>query len=121
MNRSSLPCAAAALLLAAFSLGCASSPSARYARNCPDCQVVVRDTLPLPVSNDQVIVRLDQSWQVLEHSCPRCNGETTAFFRGGRFEDPCPLDPSRESRSSVRESGSGAPELALADGRAPQR
>lgn len=90
-NRSLFPVACAAFALAFFSLGCASSRSSSHsqASACPNCSITVAETLPLPVSSDEAIARLDHSWTVMEHSCSCCGDKGTRFLSGAGYVDAC--------------------------------
>lgn len=87
----------AALTVALLSLGCASSSSGTHhakahAQACTQCTVKVVDEVPLPVSTDVAVARLDESWTILEHSCECCDSQGARFFAGAGFHDVCAVD-----------------------------
>ena len=86
-----------AMAVALLSIGCATSPSGRQtaqtqATPCPNCTITVVDQVPLPVSTDLAVARLDQAWTVVEHTCACCEGQSTRFFASADFEDDCTMD-----------------------------
>jgi len=95
--RSIISAGSAALALAVFSLGCAtSSTGSQHAKvhpaACTSCTITVVDQVPLPVSTDLAVVRLDQSWTIVEHDCTCCEDQSTRFFAGVDLQDACELD-----------------------------
>jgi hypothetical protein len=95
--RSIISASCTALALAFFSLGCATSSSGTqhaklHAASCASCSVTVVDQVPLPVSDDLAVARLDQRWTIVEHNCSCCEDQNTRFFAGADFQDPCEMD-----------------------------
>jgi hypothetical protein len=117
MNRApaiiSAGCTAVALAL--LSCGCATAPSStQHAKalsaSCPSCTVSVVDQVPLPVSTDAAVARLDRSWTIVEHTCTCCEDQNTRYFAGFDFQDRCSLDQS-SGLCCTGPSGSSATEL----------
>jgi hypothetical protein len=95
--RSILAAGCTALFLAAFSLGCATSKPGTlqakvHSNSCAHCTITVVDEVPLPVSSDLAVARLDQSWTIMEHTCSCCQDSAARFFASAGFQDSCELD-----------------------------